>query len=337
MRRAAFILAALFTIAPVPTAAAEEDTHWGQEYMQTVVDAGLMAPSVADFRPDDVLTKAEFAELLTGLTGRPHHAKKPEQAVRVAQFHKRLVNAVGLGPAANQFRIAVGDAGLTPPKRIGFETVARLLGLRINHDAENDARELLPRQRITRVEAAYSIARVLGLEEWRIPYIEGLASSFALPEYTPWQNAVLTRAVQWVGYPYVWGGYAERKQRLFGREVSGGFDCSGFIWRVYKTELYPDAPALNETIVGRTTYSMSGAIKKRDRIRRDDLQPGDLLFFGNKGPKSKPKHVGHSGIYLGAGWIIHSSRSGTTLHPLSGWYEETFAWARRPLAEAGLA
>ena len=136
--------------------------------------------------------------------------------------------------------------------------------------------------------------------------------------------------------PVVWGGYAEETQSLFGREVSGGFDCSGFVWRVYRTEPYPDAIGLNETIVGRTTYSMSGAVKKRKRIRIGDIQPGDILFFGKKGPKSKPKHVGHSAISIGGGWFVHSSRSGTTLHPLTGWYADTFAWARRPLAEAVL-
>jgi hypothetical protein len=39
---------------------------------------------------------------------------------------------------------------------------------------------------------------------------------------------------------------------------------------------------------------------------------------------------------VGSGWMAHSSRFGTTLVPLEGWYRERFAWARRPLAEAGL-
>jgi cell wall-associated NlpC family hydrolase len=42
------------------------------------------------------------------------------------------------------------------------------------------------------------------------------------------------------------------------------------------------------------------------------------------------------GIYVGNGWMVHSSRNGTTLQPLSGWYETSFAWGRRPLAEAGI-
>jgi cell wall-associated NlpC family hydrolase len=43
------------------------------------------------------------------------------------------------------------------------------------------------------------------------------------------------------------------------------------------------------------------------------------------------------GIYLGGGWFIQSSDQGVALSPLtSAWYAQRFAWARRPLAEAGL-
>jgi cell wall-associated NlpC family hydrolase len=42
-------------------------------------------------------------------------------------------------------------------------------------------------------------------------------------------------------------------------------------------------------------------------------------------------------MYLGGGWFIHSSGQGVTLLPLTNWYSETFAWARRPLREASLS
>jgi cell wall-associated NlpC family hydrolase len=69
----------------------------------------------------------------------------------------------------------------------------------------------------------------------------------------------------------------------------------------------------------------------------DGLQPADVVFFGSSGPRSKPAEVGHMGIYLGNGWMVHSSDRGTTLVPMTGWYETRFAWGRSPLAEAGLA
>ena len=65
--------------------------------------------------------------------------------------------------------------------------------------------------------------------------------------------------------------------------------------------------------------------------------PGDVIFFGSRGPASKPSEIGHMGIYVGNGWFVHSSSGGVTLQPLEGWYATTLAWARRPLAESGLA
>jgi cell wall-associated NlpC family hydrolase len=73
------------------------------------------------------------------------------------------------------------------------------------------------------------------------------------------------------------------------------------------------------------------------RIRRANLKPGDLVFFGDRGPSSRPSQVTHMGIYVGKGWFVHSSGQGTTLTTLTGWYADRFAWGRRPLREAGLA
>jgi cell wall-associated NlpC family hydrolase len=82
---------------------------------------------------------------------------------------------------------------------------------------------------------------------------------------------------------------------------------------------------------------MSGEVPRALRIPRESLEPGDLVFFGPRGPRSKPAEVGHMGIYVGNGWMAHSSDRGTTLTPMTGWYETRFAWGRRPLAEAGLS
>ena len=82
---------------------------------------------------------------------------------------------------------------------------------------------------------------------------------------------------------------------------------------------------------------MSGEVGSAFRIDPMQILPGDVLFFGTRGPKSKPSEIGHSGIYVGNGWFVHSSSGGVTLQPLQGWYATKLAWARRPLAEAGLA
>jgi cell wall-associated NlpC family hydrolase len=82
---------------------------------------------------------------------------------------------------------------------------------------------------------------------------------------------------------------------------------------------------------------MSGEVPKAARIPFEELEPGDVLFFGARGPKSKPAQVNHTGIYLGNGWFIHSSGYGVALAELDGWYRSEYAWARNPLKEVGLA
>jgi cell wall-associated NlpC family hydrolase len=81
---------------------------------------------------------------------------------------------------------------------------------------------------------------------------------------------------------------------------------------------------------------MSGEVPKSKRISLAKLEPADVIFFGDKGPKSQPSQVGHMGLYLGNGWFIHSSGYGVAVARLDGWYSREFAWGRRPLAEAAL-
>ncbi|TML72083.1 MAG: NlpC/P60 family protein [Actinobacteria bacterium] len=133
------------------------------------------------------------------------------------------------------------------------------------------------------------------------------------------------------------GGESESEESPFGHQAHGGFDCSGFVWRVYKLETYPGEGNLGDVLRGRTTYAMSGEVSGTKRLPFAKLQPADVVFFGAHGPASKPAEVDHMGIYLGNGWFIHSSGYGVAVAQLSGWYRTHFAWARRPLAEAALS
>jgi cell wall-associated NlpC family hydrolase len=208
--------------------------------------------------------------------------------------------------------------------------------LRTNHPATLDALELSPAEPANHAEAAYSAARILHFGEWDSASAETLAQTFVLPEYTPWQKQILNTAVKFIGYPYIWGGESETTKSPYGPQVHGGFDCSGFVWRVYKLQAYANEAKLADTLKGRTTYAMSGEVPKTKRVALPKLQPADVIFFGAAGAKSKPAQVDHMGIYLGNGWFIHSSGYGVAVAQLSGWYAQRFAWGRRPLAEAGL-
>jgi cell wall-associated NlpC family hydrolase len=333
MRRGLILLAALAALAAAPSADA---ASWARPQIVTVVAHGLMGPSVDHFRAQDPLTRRELGYAVAVLTGVEQVVVDPDRTVTVSQLDARLVRYLGLSPAAARFRQAVAAAGLAPPGRLGTETVARLLQLRFNHPAASDNLELRPGDPVTRAEAAYSLARVLNLAQWDIDRVNSLSASFSLPSLTVWQDRVLTRAVRFVGYPYVWGGTSEWPQVLFGVRDRGGFDCSGFVWRVYKLQPFTGGGTLSSVLRGRTTYDMSGEVPRSARIGRANLKPADVIFFGDAGPSSRPAQVGHMGMFLGHGWFIHSSGQGVTLVPLSGWYADRFAWGRRPLREAGL-
>ncbi|PKQ10143.1 MAG: hypothetical protein CVT69_01215 [Actinobacteria bacterium HGW-Actinobacteria-9] len=93
------------------------------------------------------------------------------------------------------------------------------------------------------------------------------------------RSEVVSVAKRYLGAPYVWGAAGP-----------DSFDCSGFTSFVYKQ-------------VGVTLPRVSrDQINAGERVSRDDLQPGDLVFFGS------PIH--HVGIYVGGGTMIHSPRTG---------------------------
>jgi cell wall-associated NlpC family hydrolase len=325
----------LLTLSPA-YAAAKPGTSWAQAELETVVAAGIMAKAAAA-RPDSPLTQGELEGIVAGLTHTEAPVPpSPAAKVTMAALDARLVAVLGLTDSAKLFTQSARTAGIAPPSRFGTEAVARLLGLRTNHPAALDSLELSPGQPATHAEAAYSAARMLKLGERDAQSVQELAASFVLPALTPWQTKVLKTAVRFIGYPYVWGGESEFPESPFGPQVHGGFDCSGFVWRVYKVEQYADGGSLPDMLQGRTTYAMSGEVPAAKRVPLAKLQPADVIFFGAKGPKSKAAQVDHMGVYLGNGWFIHSSEYGVAVTTLSGWYQKRFAWGRRPLAEAGL-
>jgi cell wall-associated NlpC family hydrolase len=269
----------------------------------------------------------------------PPKVANPGTPVTMTQLDARLVSALGLSGAASEFVKGARAAGLKVPARFGTEVVARLLGLRLNHPAAQDGLELLPNDPATRAEAAYSAAQILGFGlagGTQVMAVQALADSFALPQLTAWQTRILDVAVSKIGMPYVWGGTSDGPEAPFGVQSRGGYDCSGFVWRVYKLQSYPGEGDLSSVIKGRTTFVMSVEVPKSERIGYADLQPGDVLFFGAAGPRSQSAQVDHTAIYLGNNWFIQSSDEGVAVTTLTGWYKRTFAWARRPLAEAGL-
>ena len=116
----------------------------------------------AAFRPDDTVTRGELAELVASATATaPAPIAKPAVPLSIQDLDARLVAALGLTPDAKAFTEGAKAAGLAPPSRFGTEAVARLLGLRKNHAAKDDALERLPAEPASRAEAAYSLAQIV--------------------------------------------------------------------------------------------------------------------------------------------------------------------------------
>jgi cell wall-associated NlpC family hydrolase len=300
---------------------------------QTTTDPTVTDPTVTD--PTTTTVPAPVPAPVPPPT--PPKAAHPAASATIATLDAQLVDGLGLGAAAAEFAQKTQAAGLTFPWRFGTEVVARLLGLRIDHPAREDSIELLPDDPSTRAEAAYSAAQIMHTSGWLVPIVQAAADSFSLPTFSTWQKRILDTAFARIGMPYVWGGTSDGPEVDFGIAARGGYDCSGFVWRVYKLTAYPGEGDLSSVLRGRTTYVMSGEVPRSELIDFSHLQPADVIFFGAKGPNSSPSQVDHMGIYVGNGWFIHSSEYGVALAQLTGYYRQHFAWGRRPLREAGLS
>ena len=101
-------------------------------------------------------------------------------------------------------------------------------------------------------------------------------------------------------------------------ETSSATDCSGFVQFIYHGfKINLPRSSAEQAEVGKVVTR---------RMDFSKLLPGDLLFFNRGG------HIGHAGIYLGQGKMIHASspRTGVTVTDLrQPYYEGTFVVAKR--------
>ena len=114
---------------------------------------------------------------------------------------------------------------------------------------------------------------------------------------------IVEYALQYEGYPYVWGGTSP-----------SGFDCSGFTTYVFRHF----GVTLNRVACDQARNGVA--------VDTSALQPGDLLCF-----YSSADYIGHVGIYIGNNRFIHASTytTGVIISELSGYYDTRGFIARR--------
>jgi cell wall-associated NlpC family hydrolase len=334
LRRALPLAAALVclpaTCAHAQTAAALGG--WNTAEQRTVVGAGLMGNG-PDGRFDGqlALSGADMAGALQALTLRPGMSRVTAWNDRsVAGFDAAMVAVLGLGSTASHVEAVAAAASLSPPRYFGTEVVARLLGLRFDHPAGQDALELYPSDPITRAEAAHSLAKILLQGPWTAAAARTLLAGFSLPRYSAAQLVPLRVAASKIGFPYVWGGISDVAA---GGQAHGGYDCSGLIWRAFK----PSGAGGGARIAGRSAAQMARETPRSARLALSAVVGGDLLFFGAAGfgGSATEASITHSAIALSGQWAIESSSQGVNVAPLtSGWLRTSFAWGRRVLSGA---
>jgi len=173
---------------------------------------------------------------------------------------------------------------------------------------------------------------VLAWRGFEVGEARGVMARLAgLPVTTGARRHALDVAFRLLGQPYVWAGEWETTNGPLGPQAHGGFDCSGFLWRVLALD--PGAPkGVLDRLGGRSTYDMAGAPGRR--LGRAAVRPGDVLFFGSSGARSKPDAVYHAGIDVGNGLMIHSSRQGVQVSRWDvGYFAQAFAWGRAVLPD----
>ncbi len=101
---------------------------------------------------------------------------------------------------------------------------------------------------------------------------------------TPQIGALVAEAARWLGVPYKYAGNDKK-----------GIDCSGLTSQVF-------LKTLNVKMPRSSREQQQWCIN----IRKENLQPGDLVFFATGSDRNRVSHVG---IYIGSGDIIHASSS----------------------------
>jgi cell wall-associated NlpC family hydrolase len=269
----------------------------------------------------------------------------PNETVTRRSLDRAIVPAIGLAAEMRGLgRIATADAKPIPhasdfaPLVLGGE-----LRLHYNNPSPDDALDLTPASPARRADAAFALYQADRARASSMMTALKVYRTVTIPVLTAAARQAVEFAVRYVGFPYVYAGEwraATNRTSAYccGSQTQGGFDCSGWLWWVLKA---PDSGYDNTAARGyagwplaeRSSYNMAKAAPKR--IAYANAQPLDLMFFDTDSSASDGtdwNSVDHVGMYLGNGWMMHSSgnRGGVVVEAIGvKWWQEHFRWARR--------
>jgi cell wall-associated NlpC family hydrolase len=334
---ACLLVPALIAVVPASgaTAATRKIPAWAKQAVNYLDERGYLDRS--EIRPNRPMARADFKALMKAAFGGGYRRTKGR--VSAGEVDAALVRALGRGPLADALNEARSPDGWSPGvhDRFGSEVVARELGLRYNRPADDDSNEAAEEQKLRQADIAYAVYVALTSPS---TYAADELADFSLADYDASRRKVVRFALSLAGAPYVWAGewrYATPDGYPYGAQEAGGFDCSGFIWYVLheRTESYSpiDRPYRGWSLPERSSAEMAKATRREQRLRYNKLKPGDVVLFAPDGKRSKARDVYHAGLYLGNGWMIHSSgsRAGVSVGSIApgSWWHDQILWGRR--------
>jgi cell wall-associated NlpC family hydrolase len=282
-------------------------------------------------------TRADLDRALGILTGTPGRSVKPSARLTVYAAHLAVVRALGLETerrGASRIHVA-GGPDLRMPANAGSEILVRELGLVYNQLSAQDGRERSRNETMRLADLVYMTDRARGIGSWQKAALYKFRD-VELPPMTPQRRQVIQAAVSQIGQPYVWGGDWPTTRSPWGWQAHGGFDCSGLVWWAFKGNATSKAMSVGTGLLGRTADQMAWE-RPSEKVAIAKLAPGDLVFFGPRGPKSTRGSIEHTAIALGNGWIVQSSgsRGGVSISYLADYWPSATAWGRDPAQLAG--
>ncbi len=281
-------------------------------------------------------TRADLDRALAILTGVARPSANPSAPATVWSVNLGVVRALGLEAELRGLKAIAIDGGqrLRMPRSAPAEILAREAGLVYNRPSSQDARERGRGETARLADVVYALDRARMIGSWQRARLARFRS-VVLPAMTPRRLAAVQAAAWQIGQPYVWGGDWPGVRSPWGAQGHGGFDCSGLIWWSFKGRTAAARLALGTGLLGRTADAMAFE-RPAERVPVAALLPGDLVFFGAGGPAARAGTIGHAGIAVGNGWMIHSSgsRSGVSLSHLDDYWPSATAFGRR-VAQVG--